>query len=1626
MKISNRARQALALALLCGSGLISGQVQASYGVDETAIEWVNRATKVAPATVDTAFGENLSLYDGTVEFNAVDLSLPGIGPAVEVRRSFPVRDTNTIDGLPEGNGERKELGDWSLDLPSLSGVFETGTGWQVYGDEPLARCSAQANPKPLSMFPTEVYWSGNELHVPGQVSELLLVNYATARPSPTDGKAYPWSTKSGWMISCTPTTANGYPGEGFMATSPDGTRYYLDWVVKRPYPGLTGPQYYSAFSGGYNISKIGRNKIYFLASKVVDRFGNQVYYNYTGDLLTSIASSDGRSISLTYANKLLTSVSGGTQTFSYAYTTGGFLQTVTRPDASKWTFTRTGQLSIEHETGMELQNQTKCTVQASTGEDFIYDVTNPAGLKGSFKFQTVGHVKRNVPEYCKSWQYGRVGEITTVKYWQIPLRSVAYSLVQKDVSGIGVPAATWTYNYNPVFMGLGMVGFRDDCVADPTVCPLSKTVLVNGPSRFERYTFGIWWGVNDGQLLKKEIGTDASNILYSEDYSYVTKDEAALLPFGDQMGSLVHQYLDRLPSQNRPLKTLIRTQQGATFKTDNLTYDVFARPTSVNMVSSLYPGKTEIRSYLDFLDQWVVGQPRKVIVCAMASGCTPTSTPGGTLVSQIDYDTDAFPIRRYEFGKLKQSFTYYADGTVNTVADGAGHVTTFANWKRGLPQTVTYPATEDQPTPVSESAVVDNNGWVASVTDSNGYKTCYSYDPMGRVNKITYPSESQVGVCDTSTWAPTTITLNQGNPTAYGVPAGHWRQTTLTGNSRHILVLDALWRPVVDQTLDLGNVPGTTTEIINRYDIDGHLVFQSYPMNTAGQAVYTDATLKGTHTTYDVLDRVTGVEQDSELDAALGHRLTTTTEYLNGFQTRVTDPNEKQTLTTLYQAYDQPTYEFPRGINHPEGAYTEIDRDIFGKPTALVRRNATSSISETRRYSYNTNQELCRTDEPETGSTFMGYDAAGNPSWSAAGIITTSAGCLSASTVAARRVDRTYDARNRLLSMVFPDHRGDTTYHYTPDGQVSYMIADNGGTDQVRTNYAYNHRRLLSSESLVWSTINWPISYGYDANGHLSSQNWHGLLVDYAPNALGQPTKAGTFASGVSFYPNGALKQFTYGNGIVHTMTQNVRQLPERSRDAYGAVAVLDDSYDYDPNANVAAISDALPGNRGNRTMSYDGLNRLTGVVSPMFGTTGAHYTYDVLDNLTHVGIGGTSARDQYYCYDTAKWQLTNIKTGSCAGATVTGLGYDAQGNVVNKNGALYDFDFGNRLRDVTSGGTVVASYVYDGKGLRVRDDTTASKYSQYNQAGQLTMTGDARTNKVDEYIWLAGSLVAIRERDVPTNVYTVKYQHTDALGSPVAITDPNRVVTERNEYEPYGKGPSKDMPGYTGHVADAATGLDYMQQRYYDPYIGRFLSADPISADIASFNRYWYGNDDPFGFKDPDGRQVESPWRDQSIRNGERRSGCALANACFAADDSAIPEAPKQGAIPPSPVQVSFSQQLKKSAEKAWDEVNDKVFPAIPEDAFAVGVAKAGALFVVKYDHFAGRLLKKGFSNQEISNIGNQAIKFVQNIMRRIEVPRGSDVRGVMRGANDVEYGVRAAHRPDGTVIVQSVHEIE
>ena len=270
--------------------------------------------------------------------------------------------------------------------------------------------------------------------------------------------------------------------------------------------------------------------------------------------------------------------------------------------------------------------------------------------------------------------------------------------------------------------------------------------------------------------------------------------------------------------------------------------------------------------------------------------------------------------------------------------------------------------------------------------------------------------------------------------------------------------------------------------------------------------------------------------------------------------------------------------------------------------------------------------------------------------------------------------------------------------------------------------------------------------------------------------------------------------------------------------------------------------------------------------------------SHDALDNLRTWTQPGEGQRR--YDYDGSN-RLTVVR--NAGGAAIIGLGYDVQGNLSIKNGQGYQFDFGNRLRVATS----LERYRYDGHGRRssaIDAGSGKNRHYLYSQGGALAYLWDQATGERTQYIQLAGSLVAAR-KVAGSGAVSVRYQHTDALGSPVAETNEQAAVVLRTAYTPYGAsiGAATDGVGYTGHVMDGSTGLTYMQQRYYDPIIGRFLSIDPITAysnPVGAFNRYWYANNNPYKFTDPDGRQS---WSNTGTANSwpAVQQACGGASSC-------------------------------------------------------------------------------------------------------------------------------------------------
>ena len=109
-------------------------------------------------------------------------------------------------------------------------------------------------------------------------------------------------------------------------------------------------------------------------------------------------------------------------------------------------------------------------------------------------------------------------------------------------------------------------------------------------------------------------------------------------------------------------------------------------------------------------------------------------------------------------------------------------------------------------------------------------------------------------------------------------------------------------------------------------------------------------------------------------------------------------------------------------------------------------------------------------------------------------------------------------------------------------------------------------------------------------------------------------------------------------------------------------------------------------------------------------------------------------------------------------------------------------------------------------------------------------------------------------------------------LGSIRAVTDSAGQVVARFDYEPFGLLIEESSPAsaggerYTGKPLDAELGLYYFGARYYDPGLGRFITADPGKDGL---NWYAYCMANPMVLADPNGQQpilITQGWQGTAV----------------------------------------------------------------------------------------------------------------------------------------------------------------
>jgi YD repeat-containing protein len=1289
---------------------------------------------------ENPFGEQIGLYNGSLSFQQTDIELKGTGPAIRLDREFQLQGRDWFfTTIPD-----HAFGDWEISLPRIeTETSSTGslTSWQTSGTSATTavrnqRCTYFDAPPPVTFVgdaerddwtPYE-WWSGYHLIVPGAGDQEMMPRSSANTLAPTmAGLTFPIVTKEHWQVGCLAATSSGEPGEAFFAVAPDGTKYTFDYLVyrsettvRKPLNSGTGPQALKV-GGGIRPNAsldnfITRRKGWMLVSRIEDRFGNAVTYHYDGGKLRSIDATDGRSVGVSYTldaqgvetprismvvEQPLTSPQ---RAWRYSYSSTDpyrpTLSSVQLPDGkSSWNFSLAGLQGAYQD--FDAVPAGNCNVPArpgNAGTPYSGYIDHPSGLRGTFTVAPVAHGRSGVFHAC--WGVHQAPQIDG--YAVTPSLWYSLTLVSKTESGAGVPSRTWNYQYSAPNNS-----WYQDCPTTASCASTVTTDVVDPDQRATRYTFSNRYDYTESLLQKTEYfnGSSAASVMRTESNTYVDPTQGTW-PWPTYAG--VNLQGDRVNgdqlTRHFPLSRKDVFQDGDDYVWQAEAFDAYTNVTRTKRSNSISGQHTleEDHGYLNDTNYWVLDLP--TTLTKLGNGAVPDE-----IESELTYSGADTPSVRKRFTQTLMSYTFGTDGNLHTFTDGNSHTTELLNYSRGIPTTINYPDG------THETIGVDSYGQISSVQDQAGHTTGYEYWSDGRLKQIDFPAGGQA-------WNARQFIYDFVPTAERGIAANHWRRTVVQGSAVTLSYYDATWRPLLTEAYDSA-VAHTHVNTAFTYDWKGQKTFQSYPAD--GSPDWTaltpgGASPTGTATTYDAIGRL---QQTSSNWEGTG-LLTTGTEYLAGAGRRVTDPRGKVTVTHG-QVFDTPTYDTVLESDFPTGITQLVVRDDYGNPKSI--RQFGVGVDVTKTIIYDPFYRVCMTSEPESGITATGYDGANNVAWTAEGLGAQPA-CITSAP--ANAIGRTYDPMNRLLTLVPTDGITQSTQlGYDPSGNLTSAISGSTTWSASRDNLEH-----LSNESLA--VVGQPMRtlvYGYDNNGNVSSTLYPdgATSVTYAPDGLGRPTQAGTYAANVVYHPSGDVASFTLGNGAMYLAGHNTRQLISDFSYSRGAAIDVGELFTYDQDANITHIGDLAPSPTRDKDFIYDDLNRLVSASSNLWGVE--TYGYDALNNITSRTTGG-----QTYTYN---YPGLNLLASIMQGATtVNTFSYDSRGNTTSRNGTTLNFDGKNQLLGMVGGPT----YAYDANGRRVAKHVTGNDtYYFYTSQGQLLYQYDAKTAVGTNYIYLGKRLIA-------------------------------------------------------------------------------------------------------------------------------------------------------------------------------------------------------------------------------------------------------------------------------------------
>ncbi len=635
-----------------------------------------------------------------------------------------------------------------------------------------------------------------------------------------------------------------------------------------------------------------------------------------------------------------------------------------------------------------------------------------------------------------------------------------------------------------------------------------------------------------------------------------------------------------------------------------------------------------------------------------------------------------------------------------------------------------------------------------------------------------------------------------------------------------------------------------------------------------------------------------------------------------GRPTRQTSPSgpDGQATAITQIAYQKDIHvQVTQAAGTPEALTKLLDYEYFNSQRKLVQMVLPAAGGATTTFTYDRLGRLLTATDPASPSNPRGvtntitYDSLSrrtsvdNPDQNSCLASPGSSGCapgakalelaydpltgdLATSIDAAGRVTRFhYDALGRMTGKTLPaggTGSGSVLYGYDDPAAAhgagrptSVEGRDEKGTRLYRSSYAYDAYGNRSETRLELDGTTYASAQVYDPLARVIGLTYPDGFTLTQSYAMGNPQALFDAETRYVEYRDytavGGPQQVSYGNGTTGTYAYapTGQPLSQQVFDARGG-RLLDASLAYNTLLQVTGTRDLLrPGGTDfSQTFRYAG-TRLTAASAPgLYGDLA--FGYDAAGDLT--------AKDGY----TYTYQAHRIAAGTGAGLPAFAAHYDLTGNLdrrsLGNEAWSYRYDVRNRLVAAQKGDeTLLSVPLYDDAGNRLKKLTPDGVETIYvSPLYQLTRFPDG-SSEVTKVLASAGGTVATlttAEKAVPAApgvpVPGTLFFVRDYLGSTSLTTGEDGLLRSRMAYVPYGgvfqpgvSGPDDFRPKFQGQELDQAAALYYFGARYYDPALGRFLTADTqLGSDLTtldSLNRFAFALNNPVTFIDPTGHSV-------------------------------------------------------------------------------------------------------------------------------------------------------------------------